>query len=247
MMRRWLLLLLLLSGCVRFDAPLAPVVPAAEDLLGRLQENAAAYISLDCVAQVALKHEGHYYPSRQFLLLEKPDRIRADVLTGFGQLVLQLASDGDQLSVLLNSSSRYLSGAASVANISRFIRIPLQAQELIDLLLYSPSQIAYSASSVVAVGDELILTLDGVGQTQEIRFDAELRPLKVAYRQGGESLLKITYGHFNGDNFPEQIIIEVPQEELEAKLSLTELQLNPVIDAIRFTIEKPDNVPLEVL
>jgi outer membrane lipoprotein-sorting protein len=246
-MRRWLLLLLLLGGCARLEVPATPAVPAAEVLLERLHVIAAAYDSLDCVAQVSLKHEGHYYPNRQFILLEKPDRIRTDVLTGFGQLMLQLASDGTELSVLLNSPPRYLIGPASFANLSRFVRIPLQAQDLISLLLYSPPLIAYSATSVATVGDELILTLEGDMQVQEIRFDAGLRPLKVAYRQGGELLLEVDYGRFNEVAFPQQIIIEVPQEQLRAKLSLSELKLNPAIAATKFSVKKPDNIPLEVL
>jgi len=34
-------------------------------------------------------------------LLQKPNRLRADVLTGFGQLILQMTSDGEILSVFL--------------------------------------------------------------------------------------------------------------------------------------------------
>jgi outer membrane lipoprotein-sorting protein len=235
------------AGCVRLEAPPVSIVPAAETLLSRIAMNSAAFRSLDGEAQVALKHEGRYYPSHQFLLIEKPDRIRVDVLTSFGQLLLQLASDGENLSVLTSSPSRYMIGLANDENIYRFVRIPLSAQDLIALMLYSPPVIAYTESDVNPLGDEFVLSLSGKGQSQRIKFDDELRPFEIDFRQDDELLLKVAYRRFNAIGFPEQMIIEVPQQELRVKLSLSAIQLNTLIDEAKFHITKPDDVPLEVL
>lgn len=174
-MTRWVLLmvLVLFSGCVRGPEREWQTLPTEEMLLARIVENAGRYHSLDAAASVGLTVRGRYFPTQQFLLLERPDRLRTDVLTGFGQLVLQLASDGQDMAVFLNDKvpGRFFYGPATYVNISRFVRIPLATSDLLALLLYDPPLVSYATRQVDIVnGSRLRLTLFGTGSRQELFF-----------------------------------------------------------------------------
>jgi hypothetical protein len=103
-------------------------------------------------------HAGQHFSTQQFILAEQPDRVRVDALTGFGQLVMQLASDGDVLSVLLNTTSppRFIAAAPREENFSRFVRLSLPPHLLVALLLYDPPIFDYQqAAGALKRGDQL--------------------------------------------------------------------------------------------
>ncbi len=249
-MRFWLLLVVLaLSGCLRPSAPVWTVVPDAKELISRLQTSAENYQSLDVAAQVNLTSGGNFYSTQQFILVEKPNLLRSDVLTGFGQLVMQLATDGDEFSVFLYTSipGKFYRGQASRDNLSRFIRIPLRVEDLVALVLYSPPLISFDLADVVVSGSDLLLSLRGDGQVQKVRFNSQLQLVEVSYLCDQQLLLRTSYKDFDASGFPLEMIIEAPVDETRVRLSLAELVLNPSLDAARFRLKKPANVIEESL
>ncbi len=249
---RWLFLflLILLTGCIRPADPVWTTLPTADQLLTRMASDSGQYLSLDGAAGVSLQSGDKYYSTQQFLLLEKPNRLRADVLTGFGQLVLQMTSDGDVLSVLLNTSvpGRFLRGPASYENIVRFSRVPLKVEDLLKLLLYDPPVTAYQHSSVEMSADALMLVLSGSDQRQELLFDRQLQLIGCRYYSGGKKYLSVDYQKFSEkDQFPYTIEIAMPLEQTRVKMKFSELRVNGGIDIAQFSLEKPVNIPLETL
>ncbi len=244
-----LLIVLILSGCLRPSAPVWTVVPEAQELVSRLRTSAESYQALDVAAQVNLTSGGNFYSTQQFLLIEKPNLLRSDVLTGFGQLVMQLASDGDELEVLLHTSipGKFYRGPASRESLSRFIRIPLRVEDLVALVLYSPPLISFDQAAVAVSGSDLLLTLSGAGQEQKVRFNSQLQPVEVSYLRDQQLLLRTSYKDFDVSGFPLEMIIEAPGDETRMRLSLSELNLNPLIDATRFRLKIPANVIEEIL
>ena len=249
---RWLLILvfLILAGCIRTPAPEWHEIPTADQLLAQLEVTANSYATLDGVASVGLTRVGKYLPSQQFLLLQKPNRLRTDALTGFGQLILQLTADGKELAVFLNTTvpGRFFRGPASTENISRFIRIPLVVPDLVSLLMYSPPLIATEAKAVEIIAGQLRLKLQAGDRTQELYFNQQLQVVGCQYAQGDETYLTITYDRFaEVTSFPQTIIIELPLEETRIKVKFSELQLNASIAPDKFNLRKPDNIKLELL
>ena len=246
----FLIVLLFVTACARPPAPVWTELPAADELLARLHAESGRFRSLDAEAGVDLSAAGKSFSSRQFLLLERPDRLRIDVVTGFGQLLLQLASDGDTLEVLLNSSApgRFLRGPASYENISRFVRIPLAVGDLLPLLLHDPPIIAYRQSRTAERDGELVLSLSGDDKRQELVFNERLQLTGCRYLVGDQLLLAVTYRNFKGEPlFPRKIVIEIPAEESRVTLSIADLQLNTSIHASKFSLQKPENVAVEIL
>jgi len=245
-----ILLVLLLAACARPPVQVWTELPTAEILLQRLAETTGRIDSLDAAAGVGLTVKGKYRSSQQFLLLEKPDRLRADVLTGFGQLVLQLASDGEELSVFLNTTvpGRFLRGPATDENLARFTRVPLSLTNMLRLLLYDPPLISYQQHTVSVVDGQLLLRLTADTQEQELLFDQQLRLVGCRYFSQAERFLEVRFEKIDSlEQFPSRIKIELPAEQTTLALDFSDLQLNVDIAAERFRLLQPANLPLEPL
>lgn len=243
-----LLLLLLLSACARPPEPLWTDVPPATELLEILHARAGTNSRLDTAALVSITADGQHFSTQQFILAEQPDRVRVDALSGFGQLVMQLASDGDVLSVLLNTTSppRFYRGKATEENFSRFVRFPLPPQLLVDLLLYDPPIFDYQQAQVRKRGDLLELLLVNRAFTQTFFFNGQLQLTGSEYAQHQEIILAVDYSRFAPDDgFPRRIALHMPQDDVTLAMRINELILNGDIPAGRFTLQAPDNITIE--
>lgn len=245
-----LLLLFLLASCARPPEPVWTELPTVDGLLLRIAETTGRVNSLDAAAKVGLTSNGTYRSSQQFLLAEKPDRLRADVLTGFGQLVLQLASDGHELSVFLNTTvpGRFFRGAASDENLARFTRMALPARDMVSLLLYDPPLIAYRQAEVRLVDGQLRLYLVAGQREQELLFDNQLNLVGCRYLAESVLLLEVLFLQLDDtDKFPRRVQIELPAEQTRLVFNFTELQTNINISNERFRLPQPANIAVENL
>lgn len=242
--------LLLLASCARPPQPVWTEVPEAEQLLLRLKETTGKVYSLDGAAAVGLTVHGKHVSSQQFLLAEKPDRIRTDVLTGFGQLILQLTSDGEELAVFLNTPvpGKFYRGPASDENLARFTRVPLADEDLLRLLMYDPPLIDYLHTEVTVLEEGVVLELWNAERGQELLFDPQLQLVGCRYLTTAEPLLEVVYQKFDeNDRFPRTVRIDLPQEETRVVLRFSELQTNVAIAAERFRLKTPANLQVEAL
>ncbi|MFK5925655.1 MAG: hypothetical protein QM483_03395 [Desulfuromusa sp.] len=249
---RWLIFFLLvgLTGCIRPSEPDWTDIPTADQLLVHLASTSGRYSSLDGAASVSLTTRDKFFTSQQFLLLQKPDLLRTDVLTGFGQLILQMTSDGETLSVFLKTTvpGRFLRGPASYENIFRFIRIPLATKDLLALLLYDPPLIDYQNYSVELTSGALKLVLSNNNNRQELLFDRQLQVIGCHYFRAGKQYLSVDYQEFSKkSHFPHLVKIAMPLEQTRVKVNFSELKVNERINIVQFHLEKPENIPLETL
>lgn len=225
-------------------------LPPAEGLLQRLSQGIDAYQSLDGEAKVAVSVDGKFFSSQQFLLLEKPDRFRTDVLSTFGQLILQLAVDRDDLKVFLNTEvpGKFYQGAASDENLTHFTRLPVRFKDMVRLLLYDLPLISYQELQVGLHDRGVKLEVSGEQGRQEVVFDRQLRPVESRYFQQDILQLSVTYEKFSErDGFPLKIRIEIPQQKTSASVRFSQARSNIQIPAERFVLERPAKALLEQL
>ena len=249
---RWFIVLLIvgLAGCIQPQKPVWNDVPSTDQLLDQLTAAAGRYVSLDGAATVSLATSERYLSTEQFVLLQRPNRIRIDALTGFGQLIFQLASDGDVLSAYLNTSvpGRFLQGPATDQNITHFVRVPLALRELLPLLLYDPPRINFQHSRVEVSSTGLTLLLQNGLDRQELYFDKQLNLSGSHYIQNGRDYLRVKYSQFSQeDGFPYDIQVIIPQQGTKVRLKFSEIQLNPMIAVAKFSLQKPANISVEPL
>lgn len=244
------LLLLALTACARPIKPVWTELPETDALLQKLAATTGLVHSLDSAATVSLTVNGKFFSSQQFLLVEKPDRLRADVLTGFGQLILQLTTDGQELSVFTNTTvpGHFYRGPATTENLTRFTRIPLATKDMVRLLLYDPPVIGFEKSVVLLDNGDLLLELSNPEMSQELRFNPQLQVVGCRYFSEGKELLEVLYEKIDTETlFPRTIRLDLAAENTKAVIKLSELQINIEIPAERFRLKKPDNLQLEAL
>jgi outer membrane lipoprotein-sorting protein len=244
------LLPLLLAACaVRPVAPplITPPVSAAT-LLERLADSATAFTSLEGMAKVRISTEERTQSVTEVLFAEKPDRLRLETLSPFGQPLLVMATDGKQLEVLIPGEGKLYRDDFSLAHLQRLTRLPLQLTDLVHLLLYQVPVIGHERQSVEPVAeDETLLTLyASAGRRQELRFDRLLRLTGSAYFQGDELLLRVGYDRFTGETrpFPLTASLAMPASKTEATVAFSEVRTNVAIPAERFRLTPPPGVEI---
>ncbi|MCK4508010.1 MAG: DUF4292 domain-containing protein, partial [Desulfuromonadales bacterium] len=186
----------------------------------------------------------------QVILAEKPDRLRAETLSLFGSPVLLLAADGERLGVLLPTRNIYYTGAASPANLGRFIRIPLRLSDLVSVLLYQPPMIdARSEKAFELEEGGWLLIRSGSSRHQELTFNSDRQLVEVSYFDRDKLLLKITYGKFDeaGDHFPLFFGIELPGQKTTASLEFSDPETNGKLKAGIFQLTPPAGVTIVFL
>jgi outer membrane lipoprotein-sorting protein len=245
----FLLLLLLLTACGRPPQPVWTDLPTAAQLLERWQDAQGRYRSLDAEVRVVLTTGGKSLSSQQFLLLERPDRVRVDVVSGFGQPLLQLTSDGEQLAVFLNTSApgRFFRGPATDENVARFTRLPLATRSLIQLLLYDPPLIEAPLATIRTQEDKLLLSLENADRRQELWFDQQLRLVACHYLAGEEPLLAVQYQQFADDGFPRRMALDLVREVTRVTLQFADLRTNLAIAPAKFVLQQPSRLEVEPL
>lgn len=250
-MRRFLILLsLLLSACaVKPVAPPPPAPPvSAAVLLERMADSAAAFSSLEGLAKVRINSEGKTQSVSEVLLAEKPDRLRLETLSPFGQPLLVMATDGDRIEVLVPGEGKFYRDDFSLVHLQRLTRLPLQLTDLVHLLLYQVPVIGHEQQVVTPeAGGDLLLTLfAGEGRRQELRFDPLLRLTGAAYYRDDELLLDVVYSRFTGDlrPFPLSASLTVPSSKTEATVAFSEVRTNVPIPAERFRLTPPPGVDI---
>lgn len=244
------LLLLCSIFLVQACAPTAPPATApaqvdVEDLLQRIRFEASQFQSLRGLAKVKVQSPQRSFSASQVLLANKPDRLRAETLSLFGSPVVLLASDGKQFQVLVPGQRRFYQGPASDRNLQRFAHLPMRLVDLVHLLLYQvpllPDVMRMEASSP---GPKLLLSGPN-GQEQELQFDSRLQLLRCRLLRGGRTWLDVEYSDFSAeDQFPRQMSLQLPLQDVNLTVDFQNLEINPQLDSQRFVLSQPDGVQL---
>ncbi|MBE0596539.1 MAG: DUF4292 domain-containing protein [Desulfuromonadales bacterium] len=246
----FLLLFFLITACAKPPIPVSPT-PTAELLLQQLAQQGGAFDSLRGMARVRVASPERSFTANQLLLAQKPDRLRSETLSPFGNPVLTVAADGDRLSVLVPGEGRFLTGAASYRNLQRFTRLPLQLADLVQMVLYQVPMIPWQESRVDAGADgnwRLTLAAAQGEVRQELTFDRRLRLTGADYLQADALVLRLGYGPFDRQSgFPQAMSIETPAQQSEATLTFSEIELNASIPEERFRLSPPAGYTIEEL
>jgi len=142
-----MLWLLLIVGCRTVPPPfvrtlgtqLAVDDPRAERALDRHLSRASARPSLRGLARVALEGSDFKLNRPQRIAVERPDRLRFEVLGLFDQLAGLLVVDGDEYGFFDASTGEIERGMLSPTLLWELTRIDLEATEVVALLLGAPT------------------------------------------------------------------------------------------------------------
>lgn len=242
------LLLGSLSACVSpKSVPSEPKLvsnPEVErQLLETLRVDGHTFQSLRGLAKVQVVWQGKTTTATQALVVEKPDRFRAETLNpfGFGSPLLLMVTDGSELAVMVPGEGRLFRGEASFRNLQRFTKVPLQLEDLVCLMLYDVPVIAYEKrySAIDPAGEYRLVLLGEPDRRQELRFNRRMRLLETAYFLSDDLALRVRYDNFSvgSDPFPQSAFMEMPLQKAEASLAFTEIATNvaPLAESFQLT------------
>jgi hypothetical protein len=221
-------------------------MPAAAEtgrlLLHDWQAASGRHAALQGIAKVRVQTAERTLNATQVLLVEAPDRLRAETLSPFGTPLLVIATDGTTLSVLQPGDNLFYAGQASAENLRRFTRLPLHPADLVDILLARPPVIAHRQLATFRLPDGgWRVELSSATRGQHLVFDAARRLREVIYLQGQEPLLRLAYGEpiTEAQTLPRQIDLDLPGQETSASLVFTELADNGPVPPGAFTLRPP--------
>ena len=239
-----LLVAVALGGCgLRGARPTLPPL-SAETLLDRLAARRAEVSSLRARARVHAGLGGRWV--RQAFLVRRPDAVRVDVLSPFG-LVLALGARNDILWAYPPADRVRYEGAATPANLARFLGAPVALEDIVDILLGTPpARKPIGGPRVEATPDhEYRVAVPIEGGTQTIWFAGDtLVVLRAEESHADGSIVRLAFGEYE-DGFPRALEVRT-QDESPVQLDYEAVETNIMLDPQLFAPPPaPRVLPLE--
>jgi hypothetical protein len=244
--------LLLQIGCRTLPPPavrLAGDDPRPQALLQGWTARAGALHSLRGSARVSLDGARGASFARQLLALERPARLRVEVLGLLNQRIAVLATDGQRFDLYRSESGAVESGEIRPSVLWEVAGVPLTPEEAVGVLLGAPllqppeGEIGGAVESAdAAVRFEI---RGSEPRWSVLEFDAQelLTGYQLAGPQG--ALLKVRYGDYRevaGTRFAHRVELDFPFSQLHAEVKFGGVQLNPVLSESVFRLELPERV-----
>jgi hypothetical protein len=176
------------------------------------------------------------------LAVERPDRLRLEVLSPFGA-VFVLATGGGRLSAYVPDERAVYRGAASAENLARYTQVDLPVSTAVDLILGTPP-LDEGMGGVVSLNEGLVeLWQDGGSKVDVAWFTGRLDPVRYEQRDpDGRVVLRARFDAFaeiGGIRLPTQVQMELPGSQQRVDIALGEPELNPVLAGALFELQTP--------
>ncbi len=211
--------------------------PGVQQRLSALRALAASRHALRANARVSQSGAAGAGLSHQLVLLERPSRLRVEVIGPLGQRALALACDGETLDLYRAETGRIESQPVDAALLWRVARIPLAPSEAVGVLLgapdlaLEPTRAEQSPDGALRfVWPDRSAVIDGAGQLVELELG-----------RAGAAAVVARYSDVRGAGaaaFPWRTELEFPAQRAGAVVELRELELNPTLDPAWFRLAR---------
>jgi hypothetical protein len=223
---------LALAGCL--SAPVAWTPLTAGDARPALRVAALAALgaerhSLRATGRVETSGPGGSGFSKQLLLVERPARLRIEVVGLLEQRVLVLATDGERYELYRAESPGLESGEVHPGVLDEVAGLPLTPDAAASLLLAAPlaPEVPPTAAREDAAG---ALSLAWPDQTLD--FDAAGRLVALAFHPGARDVLRARWSEWResagaGGAFPHRLELTLFEPAARFRLDYRQVELNP--------------------
>lgn len=238
-----------LAGCAlrrplpRAEAPAR--LPAAADLESALAQRRDALHGLRALARMRYRDGEESGSSRQVIVLERPDRLRVEVLSILGT-VFVMTADRQTFSAYATDEGTVYRGTPSRTLMGRYARVALGVNELIDLLLASPAAAPSGGRGDVSFDDDpgaiRLLHTDAIG-SNSVWFSASYAPIAAERRDAdGEIEWRAEFDGYedhDGLHVATKVKLEFPPTQRRIELTLQNPEVNPPFDDSIFALQAP--------
>lgn len=240
--------LLLQMGCRTLPSPVVPLAvgdPRPHALLAGWNARAGELRSLRGSARVSLDGAGGASSTRQLLALERPARLRVEVLGLLNQRIAVLATDGERYDLYRSESGAVESGEIRPSVLWEVAGVPLTAEEAVAVLLGAPRLEPPGGEIAGAVErSDAAVRFEIRGpdlQWTVLEFDA--RALLSGYELAGPGgrLFQVRYRDYRevaGILFAHRVELDFPASELRAEVEFRGVELNAALPEAIFRLER---------
>lgn len=181
---------------------------------------------------------------------KKPATLRFETASFFDQPLSILVTDGMTFSSWDMKNGRFITGNATMENISRVIPVPMDGTDIARMLLGQPPLIAFASSTLEWKQGEYILTLSNARQIETILIDARhLTPSNIKLSTNGQTTYTIELSDWLMEKqqalVPGKIRFEMPSNKVKVRIKLFDANLGSVPDEGLFHLDAPDGADIE--
>lgn len=227
---------------------LAPEDPRAAGLLAALALRGAELTALRAEARVSIEGQRRASFAKQLLLVERPARLRLEIVGLLGQRVAVLATDGARYDLYRAERPALESGEVHAGILFEVAGLALTPEEAVQLALgvpLLPAEGAPAAESVAALpegGLRVVLRARSADEPRRtLEFDGAGHLARYAlHAPGGELAFEVRYGDYRdvaGSAFAFAIAVELPATATRAALQFQRVELNPALSDDLFRLE----------
>lgn len=246
----WVVLLALAAAsCASWTRPPSPPVPPTPaaleaQLLSSLTARQQAISRLRGLARVVYAGPHEKGSARQAVAVETPAQFRLELFSPVG-IALLTACDGRVLAAYVPQEKTLYRGAATAANIARFIRIPLAPHDIASLLLGLPVFPTHGTIRSVQTDPETGEYRLTMGSAQQETHTLWFAPQQLwltrweARAPAGTLRARAIFADYRKVGhlyFPFEIFLSDVQHQQEASIYYEQVELNPPLPDSLFTL-----------
>ena len=232
-----------LAACGPPRAPPPDLSLDPAELLAQVKGAQGRVRSVRGEARVRVDGEGMKGSVRELVAAEKPDRLRVDTLDFFGNPVAQLATSGGRFTLYDARAKVVYRGAATPANLSRLVPLPLPADALVTILCGSAPLVDGRPERAEPGQGIVVLALAADGRTQRLEI-GEHAAIERSERTG-PGAYDLRFEHFRsrpGGRLPNDLVLRSAAPRVVLELHWSEVEVNADVEPALFRIEPPRGV-----
>ena len=237
---------LLLAGChPRRPPPDLSLDPG--ELLAQVKAVQARVLSVQGRARVGMDSPGTSGGAEQYLVAERPGRLRIEVHDFFGNVVASMVVEEGRLALYDARARTFVRGQATPANLARLVPVPVTAEALVTLLCGSAPLLGGAPEATEPGDGRVLLTLrDGdLVQRLEVGPGAVLLASRVRRATaagevpaGLDAEFSVHRNHA-GQRLPTDLEVRAAKAGVTLSLHWRELEVNQPVDPTLFRLEPP--------
>jgi hypothetical protein len=173
--------------------------------------------------------------------LERPARMRVDVLNPFGQPQLSMATDGERFALYDLGAKTFYRGAATAENMARLLRVPVAPATLVRALLGDPPVLDGEPEIIGVDAGGYRVVVRGAGGPDDFQLLLiETRWLRIVHSE--QRGFVVQYQRFPdraGPALPGRVVI-IDKSSAQIELEPGPADIDPEIPAEVFVLEPPE-------
>lgn len=180
------------------------------------------------------------------LLIKRPDGMRLESYSTFGQAVFFFASKGDSFSMFVPSESAYLTGENTVENLKKVLPLNITIDEFSNYLIGNFKKNEDDSVVVKYLEDKKEYKIYLYSDEQTVLwFDPERLVITrcAVYNLSGEMKTLVTYSDFKdvgGMRFPMSILIKFIDIDARIEIDYDDVSVNEEIEDKMFMLDVPE-------